>query len=121
MKKLIGMVDTLPEHPHSIFLKQKTEIWMFVACKLVDGVWVVLEEPHNYGILNTYLTGNVIMDLSLKNAFEYQQAQERVIFEGFEVKDGYLINNECDCQLNIEWINTLTIEDLVKYNLTLKK
>ena len=31
------------------FLKQKLEIWQVVPCKLVDGVWVVLEEPKYYG------------------------------------------------------------------------
>jgi len=95
-----------------------------VPCKLVDGVWVVLEEPNKY-------TSNLEIN------DEYQQAKERCLFEGFSRKwwddektildlffnddkfyfyyctNGYFSSNHN----NIE--SPKTIEDLVKYNLEL--
>ena len=47
------------------FLKQPLELWMFVPCKLVDGVWVVLEEKKPFQ----------------DNYFEYQQAKDICVFE----------------------------------------
>jgi len=61
---------TTSVHNYAQFLKQPLELWMFVPCKLVDGVWVVLEEPKEYNKWH--------MDE------EYQQAKERCLFEGFE-------------------------------------
>lgn len=116
MKKLIGMVDTLPEHPHSIFLKQKPNIWMFVAC---DEDGNVLEEPYNY---QEFLDGNNLNTL----CEEYQQAQERIIFEGFvkcnrNSNVSCVYNKDLDLHLYTEFKFVKTIEDLVKYNLTLRK
>lgn len=125
MKKLIGMTEMLPEHPHSIFLKQKPEIWMFVAC---DEDGNILEEPNKHGL--SYKEYNE----------EYQQAQERVIFDGFEVDKmecghKYAVNNNLqivnDGELGLciyeifptqkpKEVMFKTIEDLVKYNLILK-
>lgn len=53
---------------------------------------------------------------------EYQQAKERVLFEDFELDScGYLFNkkNRYDCRFGTECLSNTTIEDLVKYNLTL--
>lgn len=81
------------------FLKQPLTLGMFVPAKLVDGVWVVLEEPNH-------------LDFKLKNSFdelvwksyfasnnyhklydEYQEAKERVLFDGFELKY-YSLSNQ---------------------------
>jgi len=72
---------------HANFLRQKLEIWMFVPCKLVNDEWVFLEEPASY---KEYL------DLKSKNmkfgsffaqtsCDEYQEAKDRVLFEGFTI------------------------------------
>lgn len=64
------------------FGKQKLEIWMFVPCKLVDNVWVVLEEPKE----NEYCLGDIHAGYFRQDLKEYQESKERVLFEGFEFK-----------------------------------
>ena len=65
------------------FLEQPLEIWQFVPCKLVDGVWVVLEKPQTEF---KSLKGSVGDD-SLK---EYEQAKSLCLFEGLRIeKDTY--------------------------------
>jgi len=62
------------------FLKQPLSIEMFVPCKLVDGFWVVLEEP----IDNTCENCNHKQDFDICCRFEeYQKAKESCLFEGF--------------------------------------
>src|SRR5690349_9775881 len=56
-------------------LKQPLELWQFVPCKLVDGVWVVLEEPCLY----------CFDACDIDKCLEYQEAKERYLFDGFEV------------------------------------
>lgn len=106
------------------FLKQKLSIEMFVPCKLVEGVWVVLEEPKENDLCGSFFD----MQVGFHQKKEYQEAKDRVLFEGFkltkmgdtlliEFKDGcvgryYSIDNM------FEWY-CITIEDLVKYNLEL--
>jgi hypothetical protein len=74
------------------FLKQPLELWMFVPCDL---------------------EGNVLIEPIEQNPIywskEYQQAKERVLFEGFDLRD-----------YNLLMIQKLkTIEDLIPHNLTL--
>ena len=100
------------------FLKQPLEIWQFLPCKLVDGVWVTLEEPDGYVHGKTYLGWE---------KDDYSKAKSRCIFEGFEIDyDRIVKNNEIRIQFNDYSIylnnsKTIikTIEDLVKYNLQL--
>jgi len=66
------------------FLKQLLEIWMFVPCKLVDGVWVVLEKPKETS------EGIEAYDFDCQ---EYQQAKERCLFEGFRIENFMLTND----------------------------
>jgi len=136
--KLMSMVDFILEQDKRIelyqgtqmqncinyakFLKQPLSIEMFVPCKLVDGVWVVLDQFME-------IKGR---KLELK---EYQQAKEKCLFEGFEtLEHPYLPDNKSIAIseiLHIFWHNEIsgwklssglsTIEDLVKYNLTLTK
>lgn len=91
------------------FLSQKLEIWQFIPCKLVDGVWVVLEEP-NRNDQDTWLW------------MEYQQAKERCLFEGFEMGiyplERFVLHKE-GFGIVIDDFKRQTIEDLVEYNLKL--
>lgn len=84
------------------FLKQPLALWMFVPCKLVDGVWVVLEEKKPFQ----------------DNYFEFQQAKERCLFEGFGVRKGNWLSNG-NIDIDEEFCQGLSIESLVKYNLEL--
>jgi len=59
------------------FLKQPLEIWMFVPCKLVNGVWVVLVEKP--------LSPKT--DENWNKWIEYQQAKDRVLFKGFTFQE----------------------------------
>lgn len=53
------------------FLKQPLEIWMFIPCKLVDGVWKPLITPSEHNPIYW--------------SKEYQEAKDRVLFEGFSI------------------------------------
>lgn len=122
-------------------LSKKLEIWMFVPCKFIEGVWVVLEEPKENDLCGSFFD----MQTGFHYEKEYQEAKDRVLFEGFEVVDKgkwsknnplsglwlININNECRpfsyCSKGYpkEWywakMNLETIEDLIKYNLELTK
>lgn len=107
------------------FGKQPLAIWQFVPCKLVDGVWIVLESYYKDGL--EYFDG--IYPEQLK------QAKSRCIFEGFEITytDVFVKTiskgRERNCfKINFKSKNVFihrdrivvdTIEDLVKYNLEL--
>jgi len=88
---------------HANFLSQKLELWMFVPCKLVEGVWVVLEFPILKGIPR-----NASFNAKYQNdRQEYQEAKDRVLFEGWvimqRVGDSIVIfNDKSDI---IEFIN----------------
>lgn len=113
------------------FLKQKLELWMFVPCNLVNGVWVVLEEP------TCDCATEFDREGCYDKCYEYINAKNRVLFDGFELYDssgGYKSIQKGE--LEIFWYNPTsnigenkwrlcpdfkysTIEDLVKYNLEL--
>lgn len=124
MGKLINMVDFVLDQYEEIqqsnvfekncfnyakFLKQPLELWMFVPCKLVDGVWVVLEEPYIYKI--TAKTG------TSKEEIEWVKAKERCLFKGFEIEkkaDWHIVKLN-DNPVWVSWNKSKTIEDLVTY------
>ena len=66
------------------FLSQKLELWMFIPSKLINGVWVVLEEPN----INDFKSKHFCESGECKAYFdelkEYQEAKDRVLFEGFK-------------------------------------
>lgn len=115
---------------YALFLKQPLAINQFVPCKLVDGEWVFLEEPHreDYDMYDD--------TVFLIHIQEYQQAKERCLFNGFEVKKRncndsvfeyiengliaiYYFNSKNNkFQQNTDYKK---IEDLVRYNLQLTK
>lgn len=102
------------------FGKQKLEIWMFVACKLVEGVWVVLEEPNEYKeFLKTW---NKQGSWATIECLEYQEAKERVLFEGFEYNENvfngsFVIANYI--KIPIWNMYREIVESLAKYELKL--
>lgn len=68
-------------YDYAKFLQQLLEIWMFVPCKLVDGIWVVLEFPNRTD--KQWRDGADMKDEFYETVSEYQQAKERCLFEGF--------------------------------------
>lgn len=73
-------------HRYAEFLQQPLELWMFVPC---DEDGNVLEEP----IEDNYNLGDIYAGYYRRDLYKYQQAKERVLFEGFEiVRSGKTIN-----------------------------
>ena len=159
MKILIGSTDYILEQTKNIktacfktahiplnnlaeraaFLKQTPTLGMFVPC---DEDGNVLEEPDhlNYKHINGF-NEIVFISQSKQNKYhsdcdEYQKAQSKVIFKGFEVKYFDLGGGEITSKSSFEiikgdlqicvykaipnyfiWNKFKTIEDLVPYNL----
>lgn len=116
------------------FGKQPLELWQFVPCKLVAGVWVVLEEPKSDYEPTDFWNAGEVDEKHNELYGEYQEAKDRVLFEGFEIKDfeTYKTIKLKDFDFNILWnkgcelgwylsIGIKTIEDISKYNLQLTK
>jgi hypothetical protein len=132
MKKLISMTDFVLAEKLTLnikgyekefisnvsnyakFLKKPLELGMFVPVG-EDGR--VLEEPHNFGLLHTYPTGDKLMDQSFESAFEYQKAKEKVLFDGFR-PIGERHVEAGDIVIGLGYKNGIhqTIEDLVMYH-----
>ncbi len=86
------------------FIRQSPELWMFVPCKLVDGVWVAIPDKENHFIR--------------KELEEYQEASDLCLFKGFEYVNKWYnthliakdkITGESQFQLD----NFKTIEDMI--------
>ena len=95
------------------FLSQPLTLGMFVPC--LDGV--VLEEPLDWRNKNSPL-------YKPYKCQQYQQAKERVLFEGVQViEDRTLFVNSKEIGMFTDgkfiYFGVSTIEDLVKYNPTL--
>ena len=77
-------------YKHEEFLSQKLELWMFVPC---DENGNVLEEPN---IKDAFYGGNHFAVKENSTVYhrqndQYQKAKDRLLFEGFEVKNKELI------------------------------
>lgn len=94
------------------FLIQKLELWMFIPCKLVDGVWVALEEPKRW---NDYLEYPESFDGNKEwyEFYEYEQAKERCLFEDFTVKNGIVFTPDNQILIQKSLLEKMTIENLV--------
>jgi hypothetical protein len=110
---------------------------MFIPCKLVNGVWVVLEEPKGWkNWQDVYIANNT--DGKTKDRYtsqlassskctEYQYAKHRVLFEGIEYveakhESSYSIVRICKSLSTINYPSFwkgVTVEKLIPYNLTL--
>lgn len=98
------------------FLKQPLTLSMFVPC---DDEGNVLEEITFVDQVHIYLNYEEKKDYS-KRCLEYQQAKERVIFEGCGIFDNWCLHLENGYLLcKTEDINKYTIEDIVCHNLTI--
>ena len=132
MKKLIGMTDFVLEQKlelnikgyervfirnivnYANLLKQPLMLGMFIPC---DEKGNVLEEPNR--ISNMNWGAKKLEDWSL-NCYEYQQAKERVLFEGFSVinKSNFYFLEREDTAIFLEVLskNTkFTIETLLQF------
>lgn len=125
MNKLIGMTDFVLERDkreevcredfikcrnYANFLKQPLELRQFVPCKLINGVWVILEEPKKYKNWTNYdYSGTDIGFDDEKLCREYQQAKEKCLFEGFRADGKYL------------WLNNLLFMISDDFNESFKK
>lgn len=92
------------------FLSQKLELWMFVPCKLVEGVWVVLEEPKCECFTEYDREG------CYEKCYEYINAKNRVLFEGFETRlqgQEIMVVTLDNSNVWVTWNDSKTIEDLV--------
>lgn len=105
------------------FIIKIIELWMFVPCKLENGVWIILEEPKEY---KNWLVKNKGYDfLGEVNILckEYQEAKERVLFEGFTYHIGLDKNNphfwfvrNSSCKIHDYEIGKLPLETFLNLN-----
>ena len=95
-----------------VFLSQILEIWMFIPCKLVNGIWVVLEPPKRW---NDYLEFPESFDGNKEwyDFYEYEEAKERCLFEGF-ILDTFGYINHKESKISYDLKNNLIIEDIVQ-------
>jgi len=63
------------------FLNQPLNLSMFVPAIEVDGKWEVLEKPKE----SKYCLGDIHSGYFRRDLEQYQQAKDRVLFEGFEL------------------------------------
>jgi hypothetical protein len=130
MKKLISMTDFVLEQDkdfkptrtykelvinYANFLKKPLNLGMFVPC---DEKGNFLEEPIKFDLWLKYGDFTQYGNYLTNKCKPYQQAKERVLFEGFEsAKAGYVYNS--NISLDEEFIEGKTIQYLIPFNLTL--
>jgi hypothetical protein len=104
------------------FGRQPLELWMFVSCKLINGIWIPLS--------NELEEGMTFSEIEIANK-EYQEAKKLCLFKGFEIviktlnkvdyklvqnKDTYVYFN-CDIEQSWLKVNDYTIiDDLAFYS-----
>ena len=135
-QKLISMVDfvdyvsentTATENEHleykilnkimnySIFLKQTLTLGIFVPCDLEGNV---LEEP-KFELYPSSSKEDIDVHI------QYQQAKERVLFEGFRIVkksphyDWHITNESGSVFIYLKGLEEMTVQSLVKRNPTL--
>jgi hypothetical protein len=97
---------------YAIFLKQPLKLEMFVPC---DDEGNALEEPKGTNLESSFFEMQI--DYNLEN--KYQQAKEKVLFEEFQYcEKSNTVRNQVFI-FSKQMIKEFTIEDLVKYDLTL--
>ena len=105
------------------FLSTPLSIGQFIPCGL-DGLPLV-EPKRNTPVYSDF--SGWVDDFDVIEVEEYNAAQGKVLFDGFAIKDGLSVCDE-NSILNIFWNyegewklshGIFTIEDLVKYNITL--
>ena len=98
------------------FLKQPLKLEMFVPCD-EDGE---ILHPEFVGGKEVIYDSSV-QDAMMDKVIEYQQAKEKVLFEGFKFKktSTYCIIYKNDNAVWASWDNRKTIEELIHFDLTL--
>jgi hypothetical protein len=97
------------------FINQQLNISQFVPAIFVGGKWEVLEMPSKEN-------QPVWLEDELNQLEQYQQAKDKVLFEGFECDKDFsnvIKNKDRDFALAISLLHKGTIQDLIKYNPTL--
>lgn len=119
MEKLIPMVDfvleaheacvssTFDNYRYAKFLKQPINIGMFIPC---DEDGNVLEEPDSVGVGNQFYYERALD--------QYQQAKERVLFEGFEIDEFNMLHHK-ETGIRYDLATVYTIEDIIHSEPTL--
>lgn len=103
-------------------LSKKLELWMFVPCKFIEGVWVALEEPKNYNIWEDlhFNNGKNNGTIGFEEHLDFKEAKEKNIFKGCYLFDGWCLQFESgELFCSKESLKDYNVEDLVKYNLEL--
>ena len=95
---------------YALLLQQKLSIHQFIPCKLVEGVWVVLEEPSHYLL---WLVGIAPDDTQMNECQEFQQAKELCLFEGFYSKNGIVFTPQNQIMVGNIFLEKMTIENIV--------
>lgn len=123
MKHLIPMADFVLEQDekeslggtydrivrYAKFLKRPLKLGMFIPCDEEENI---LEEPLQY---KSYMNLDEDMDEMLPlevlhNCKKYQEAKERVLFDGFKLQGNKLISKIGEIDLNL--MDKLKIEDI---------
>ena len=126
MNKIISMTDFVLEQSNNALLEdchQANKTYVnkvinyanFLTQDLTLGLFVPCDEK-----------GNVLEEKTpfQDKYYEYQQAQEKVIFKGCKAEkkaDFYIITDSNDSNVWVSWNTSKRIEDLIPYNLTLCK
>lgn len=110
------------------FLKHPLNLSMFIRCKLVNGVWFVLEKPKNYSAFEVGMSSQDFR-YNVFECVEYKESKDRVLFNEvpfhFPSKNTVLLSfKETIVPYNLQeqsfYCDKLNIiEDLIKYNLEL--
>ena len=112
------------------FLRTPLNLSMFIPCKLVNGVWVVLEKPIFYEQWSVHKDEYPYADWAHVQANEYQEAKDKCIFNGFSLenkgeftvwiqKDNHSICFTDRGKININSQNEINAEDVIKYEFIL--
>ena len=96
-------------------ITQSLNISHFVPAKLIDGVWGLLEEPINF-FSDSPNKEESKMYQNSQAVKEYQTALDNCVFKGFiKRNEDWYSNGILD--IDEEFIENKTIEDVIKYNL----
>jgi len=87
---------------YATFLSQPLNLGMFVPAIEVNGKWEVLEEPPHYNEKISFFDGKIIPYKLIKQVEQYQQAKDRVLFEGLTLDSVERLLLSCE-----------TVEDLL--------
>lgn len=95
------------------FLSQVLELWMFVPCELIDGIWTVLNDtysvkPDRSDYFNDEGGNPELYQYNVHNWLKYNNAKDRVLFEGWKLmqhEDGSIVIFDKDSNI-IEFSKT---------------